>query len=47
MNKQRINDKFRSTKHTDTQVEPHRVAARLEGVVKNRGIKPKKKSPKT
>ncbi len=33
----------RSTKHTDIQQTPHRVASRLEGVVKNIGSKPKKK----
>ena len=36
----------RSTKHTDIQQEHHRVAPRLKGVVKNVGIKPKKKMPK-
>ena len=36
----------RSTKHTDVQQEPRRVASRLEGVVRNLGIKPKKKEPK-
>jgi len=33
----------RSTKHTDIQQAPHRVASRMEAVVKNRGIKNKKK----
>ncbi len=37
------NTPARSTKHTDIQKEPMRVASRLEGVVKNRGIKNKKK----
>lgn len=36
----------RSTKHTDIQAEPRRVAARQEGVVRNIGIKPTKKLPK-
>ncbi len=36
----------RSTKHTDIQQQPHRVASRLEGVVKNTGIKNKKKAKK-
>jgi hypothetical protein len=36
----------RPHRHTDIQRAPHRVAARLEGVVKNLGIKPDKKSPK-
>jgi|GEM_PF-5576273 len=33
----------KNNKRTDT---PPRVAPRLEGVVKNTGIKPEKKSPK-
>lgn len=33
-------------RHTDKQRDTHRVAARLEGVVKNRGIKAHKKLPK-
>lgn len=33
------NQTVRSHKHTDVQQEPRRVAARLEGVVKNKGIK--------
>jgi hypothetical protein len=41
------NPLMRSTKHTDVQQEPPRVAARLEGVVRNKGIKPKKKVSKT
>lgn len=40
------NQTTRSTKHTDVQQEPQRVAARLEGVVKNKGSKPKKKTAK-
>ncbi|HEY0964511.1 MAG TPA: hypothetical protein VGE31_01805 [Candidatus Paceibacterota bacterium] len=36
----------RSTRHTDIQIEHHRVASRLEGVVKNTGIKNKKKIKK-
>ncbi len=36
----------RSIRHTDVQREPHRVAARLEGVVKNIGSKPRKKMSK-
>jgi hypothetical protein len=32
--------------HTDKQQEPHRVPARMEGVVKNKGIKNQKKAPK-
>lgn len=36
----------RSSKYDAIQQEPHRVAPRLEGVIKNRGIKPKKKKPK-
>ena len=37
------NQTVRSRKHTDIQQEPNRVAARLEGVMKNKGIKPLKK----
>lgn len=37
----------RSTKHSDIQKEPPRVAHRLEGVVKNTGIKPRKKAKKS
>lgn len=37
---------IRSTKHTDEQQEPHRVASRMEGVVKNLGTKPKRKKGK-
>lgn len=37
-------DVVRATKHTDIQQEPHRVASRLEGVVKNVGITPQKKT---
>lgn len=33
----------RSIKHTDIQQGPRRAASRMEGVVKNRGIKNKKK----
>jgi len=33
--------------HTDKQQEPHRVAARMEGVVKNKGTKNQKKEPKS
>lgn len=36
----------RSSKHTDIQQEPRRMPSRLEGVVRNLGIKPKKKEPK-
>lgn len=44
--KHTIHNKVHTTKHTDIQQQPPRVAARLEGVVKNKGIKPKKKEPK-
>ena len=36
----------RSTKHTDIQQSPRRVASRMEGTVKNRGNKNSKKAPK-
>lgn len=36
----------RSTKHTDIQQEPRRVASRMEGVVKNAGTKKTKKAAK-
>jgi hypothetical protein len=45
MSTSKIEGKLRSTRHTDVQQEPRRVASRLEGVVKNIGIKPKKKEP--
>jgi len=32
--------------HTDKQQEPRRVASRMEGVVKNKGINNQKKAPK-
>jgi hypothetical protein len=46
MNKPNIKGELRSTKHTDIQQQPPRVAARMEGVVKNRGTKKQKKEPK-
>ena len=33
-------------RHTDKQQEPHRVPARMEGVVKNLGTQKQKKQPK-
>lgn len=36
----------RSTKHTDNQQTPRRSPSRLEGVVKNTGIKTKEKKSK-
>ncbi len=44
MNTHNTNNVPRSTKHTDVQQGHHRVASRLEGDVKNVGIKPKKKT---
>jgi hypothetical protein len=41
------NQEVRSTKHRDVQISPRRVAARQEAVVRNIGIKPKKKEPRT
>jgi hypothetical protein len=35
-----------SNRHTDKQQDHHRVAARMEGVVKNLGTKKQKKEPK-
>lgn len=43
--KKNLSKTKRLRRHIDIQQQPHRVAARLEGVVKNRGIKPKKKEP--
>lgn len=39
----KINKVPRSTKHEGKQITPKRVASRLEGVVKNAGVKPMKK----
>lgn len=41
MSLSKIKGEPRSTKHSDIQQEPHRVASRMEGVVKNRGSKNK------
>jgi len=46
MKKENFQGEIRSTRHTDIQQEPRRVASRMEGVVKNRGIKKQKKEPK-
>lgn len=46
MKKQNFTGDVRSTKHTDIQQSPRRVASRMEGVVKNNGTRNNKKSPK-
>ncbi|MCB9811000.1 MAG: hypothetical protein H6779_04805 [Candidatus Nomurabacteria bacterium] len=46
MNKHLIQGDPRSTKHTDIQQTPHRVAPRLKEVVKNKGTKEGKKEAK-
>ncbi len=43
MKKQNFPDNVRSTKHTDIQQSPRRVASRMEG---GRGNKNNKKAPK-
>ncbi len=39
----KISGEVRSTKHSDIQQEPRRVASRMEGAVKNAGNRSKKK----
>ena len=43
---QRTNVTTKLRRHTGVAEEPRRAAARLEGVVKNKGIKPKRKEPR-
>lgn len=46
MKKQNFPGDVRSTKHTDIQQSPRRVASRMEGSVKNSGNRNNKKAPK-
>lgn len=42
----KLQDKAPNITHSTHPQKSHRFAARLEGVVRNKGIKPKKKEPK-
>ena len=46
MKKHIVQGDLRSTRYTDKQQTPPRVASRLEGVVKNKGTKNVKKEPR-